>query len=106
MNDDDDAGANKDYVYRLSSIFPNTDDNPVEYVYSSRDSTGRAVSLETCLKVPKHEEAVINTRDARSGRVIDVQFSLKKHAENLLEEEAASLQMNIMSLPMKIMISP
>ncbi len=73
--DDDDVQAEKhlahsegaddsdeDYVYCLSSIFPNTDDDPVEYVYT-RDTTGRVVSMETHLKVPRNEEAVMETSD-------------------------------------------
>jgi hypothetical protein len=35
-NDVDDA--NEDHVYCLSSMFPNTDNNPAEYVFT-RDST-------------------------------------------------------------------
>ena len=46
-----------DYVNCLSSIFPNTDDNPVEYVYT-RDATGRVVSMVTRLKVTQNKVSV------------------------------------------------
>jgi hypothetical protein len=46
--------ADNDYVYFLLSIFPNnTDNNPIKSVYTSRETTGRVVSMETCLKVPQ-----------------------------------------------------
>jgi hypothetical protein len=53
--DDDDSD---DYVYCLSSIFPNTMHRrqPVEYVYN-RDSTGKEVSMETNLKLPRNKVA-------------------------------------------------
>jgi hypothetical protein len=71
--------SDEDYVYCLSSIFPNTDDDPVEYVYT-RDATGRVVSMETRLKVPRNEEAVMETSD-KSSRVIHVELPFKKDAE-------------------------
>jgi hypothetical protein len=67
-NDTDDD-ANEDHVHCLSSIFPNTDNNPVENVYT-RDSTGRVVSIEACLKVPQNEAAVVEATEAESRHVI------------------------------------
>ena len=37
--------------FDLSKVLPNSDDNPVEYIYT-RDSTGRVVHVESRLKVP------------------------------------------------------
>ena len=38
--------------FDLSKVLPNSDDNPVEYIYT-RDSTGRVVHVESRLKVPR-----------------------------------------------------
>ena len=94
-DDDDDDDANEDHVHCLSSIFPNTDNNPVEYV-CTRDSTGRAVSIEACLKVPQNEAAAMEATDAKSRQII----SGKPQPKTL------PLQSNIMSLLMNIMTSP
>jgi ABC-type Zn2+ transport system substrate-binding protein/surface adhesin len=39
----------------LSKVLPNSDDNPVEYIYT-RDSTGRVLSVEARLKVPRAQQ--------------------------------------------------
>jgi uncharacterized pyridoxamine 5'-phosphate oxidase family protein len=42
--------ADKDYVPCLSSIFPNADNNLVEFVYYIKDAAGRVASMDTCSK--------------------------------------------------------
>jgi hypothetical protein len=39
----------------LSKVLPNSDDNPVECIYT-RDSTGRVVHVESRLKVPRAQQ--------------------------------------------------
>jgi hypothetical protein len=59
--DSDDDASNID----LSDIFPNTDDNPIEYVYT-RDKSGRVVTVDCRFKVPKHvpqDEELLNNID-------------------------------------------
>jgi hypothetical protein len=46
---DDDDYEDKNNV-DLADIFPNTDENPIEYVYT-RDKTGRVVTVDCRLKV-------------------------------------------------------
>ena len=75
---DDEDNVN---VYCLSTLFPNTDDNPIEYIYT-RDTTGRGVvSFETRLKVPRDEIRIVETKDADTGEVLDVKFHFKDDIE-------------------------
>ena len=74
---DDDDDADDDNVNCLSSIFPNTDDNPFQYVYTS-ELSDRVVSMETRLKPPRNMVNLMETRDAESGCVINVESTIKK----------------------------
>ena len=104
-NDDD---ANEDHVNCLSSIFPNTDDNPVEYVYT-RDSSGRVVSIEARLKEPRNEAAVtMEATDAESRHdLLSGKPSFKADVDGCVKKsKTLPLRSNIMSLLMNIMMSP
>jgi hypothetical protein len=85
-NDNDDD-ANEDHVHSLSSIFPNTDNNPVEYV-NNRDSNGRVVPIEAGLKVPRNEAARMEATDAESRRVISGKRSFKEDVDIFVREKA------------------
>jgi hypothetical protein len=85
-NDDDDA-KNEDHVHCLSSILPNTGNNPVEYVYT-RDSTGRVVSMEACLKVPRKDAAVMEATVGKSRRVISWKPSFKENVDVCVNKSA------------------
>ena len=37
----------------LVDIFPNTDDNPVEYIYTENASTGKVIAVESRFMVPR-----------------------------------------------------
>ncbi len=80
-NDNDYDDANEDHVCCfLSSIFPNTGNNLVEYVYT-RDSTGRVVSMEACLKVPRKEAVVMEATVGKSCRAISWRRSFKDYMD-------------------------
>jgi GTPase SAR1 family protein len=82
------------YVTCLSSIFPNTDDNPVEYIYT-RDASGRVVDVVCRLKVPPNEEEFIHTANVESGRVINVQRRFKKTAEEVATKNEHARRSNV-----------
>ena len=56
---DDDSFDNYGKV-NLTTVFQNTDNNPIEYLYT-RDSTGRVVSVECRLKVPRDNIDFVRT---------------------------------------------
>ena len=60
----------------LIKVFQNTDDNPIEYIYI-RDSTGRVVSVDCRLKVPRNQVEFLRTFD-ENGVVVDVECRFKK----------------------------
>ena len=49
----DDTYLDEHGRFNLSKIFPNSDDNSIKY--DTRDATGRVMSVECCLKVPKKQ---------------------------------------------------
>ena len=61
----------------LSHVFPNSEDDPVEYLYT-RNSSGRVVSVDTRFKVPRDQIVCVETRDAMSGEVLESIFRFKK----------------------------
>ena len=44
-NIDNDEDDDDDYVIDMTDLFPNSDDNPIEYIYH-RDSTGRVIAVD------------------------------------------------------------
>jgi hypothetical protein len=64
--------------FDLSQALPNSDDNPVEYVYT-RDHTGRVVSVVCHLKVPNKEQ-VQSTDESRNedGDVVHCDCQIKE----------------------------
>ena len=72
IEDDEDYHGKVD----MAEVFPNTDDNPIEYIYT-RDSTGRVISVDFCLKVPRNEVEFIRSHDENGG-IVDVECRFKK----------------------------
>lgn len=64
----------------MAEVFPNTDDNPIEYIYA-RDSTGRVISVDFRLKVPRNEVEFIRSHDENGG-IVDVECRFKKTGED------------------------
>ena len=64
----------------MAEVFPNTDDNPIEYIYT-RDSTGRVISVDFRLKVPRNEVEFIRSHDENGG-IVDVECRFKKTGED------------------------
>ena len=64
----------------MAEVFPNTDDNPIEYIYA-RDSTGRVISVDFHLKVPRNEVEFIRSHDENGG-IVDVECRFKKTGED------------------------
>ncbi|KAI2510366.1 hypothetical protein MHU86_4090 [Fragilaria crotonensis] len=74
IEDDEDYGK-----VDMAEVFPNTDDNPIEYIYT-RDSTGRVISVDlsqgTC-----NEVEFIRSHDENGG-IVDVECRFKKTGED------------------------
>jgi hypothetical protein len=64
----------------MAEVFPNTDDNLIEYIYA-RDSTGRVISVDFHLKVPRNEVEFIRSHDENGG-IVDVECRFKKTGED------------------------
>ncbi|KAI2502872.1 hypothetical protein MHU86_11619 [Fragilaria crotonensis] len=75
IEDDEDYGK-----VDMAEVFPNTDDNPIEYIYT-RDSTGRVISVDFRLKVPRNEVEFIRSHDENGG-IVDVECRFKKTGED------------------------
>ena len=78
-DDDSDNIFDDDTKNDLLDIFPNTDDNPVEYIYT-KDATGRVVAVESMFKVPQEEIEVVVTCDEK-GCVVDREYRFKAKAD-------------------------
>ena len=63
-DDDSDRIFDDDTKIDLVDIFPNTDDNPVEYIYT-KDATGRVVAVDSTFKVPQEQIEVVVTYDEK-----------------------------------------
>jgi hypothetical protein len=69
--------------FDLSKVLPNRDDDPVEYIYT-RDSTGRVVHVESCLKVPRVQQTDGNDKNENNDhkQEIDDRKEQKEHSNN------------------------
>ncbi len=81
VDDDDDVYMDDTYFdddgrLDLSLALPNSDDNTVEFVYT-RDHTGRVVSVECHLKVPKEQVQSTDNR-TKDGHVVHCDCGIKK----------------------------
>ena len=78
-DDDSDNVSDDDTKIDLADLFPNTDDNPVEYIYT-KDATGRVVAVDSRFKVPREQIEVVVTYDEK-GCVIDREYCFKAKAD-------------------------
>ena len=94
-NIDNDEDDDDDYVIDMTDLFPNSDDNPIEYIYH-RDSTGRVIAVD-CL--PKQFNAPLSngntTGTASNNTVLNVSTmnSLPPFERILTPEEFAKFCM-------------
>ena len=94
-NVDNDEDDDDDYVIDLTDLFPNSEDNPIEYIYH-RDSTGRVIAVD-CL--PKQFNAPLSngntTGTASNNTVLNVSTmnSLPPFERILTPEEFAKFCM-------------
>ena len=51
----DDALFDEQGRFNLTKVLPNSDDNPIEYIYR-KDSTGRVMGVEARFKLPRTEQ--------------------------------------------------
>ena len=83
VHEDDAEG---DYIHCLSAMFPNSDDDPVEHIYT-KDHNGRVVGVETSFKVPRNEIVHVETRNATTGEVLHAEVRYKKDVDKYFTKD-------------------